>query len=78
MRTGVGILCAMGYSGASFDPEKVDIYFESENGKLKIVENGTATDYSEEKATEILSASAVTAIADVKMGKSPQRPGAVT
>ena len=63
------ILCAMGYSGASFDPEKVDIYFESENGKLKIVENGTATDYSEEKATEILSASAVTAIADVKMGE---------
>ena len=59
----------MGYSGASFDPEKVDIYFESENGKLKIVENGTATDYSEEKATEILSASAVTAIADVKMGE---------
>ncbi len=62
------ILCAMGYSGADFDPEKVDIYFESEAGKLKIVEDGTATDYSEEKATEILSKNPVTAIADVKQG----------
>ena len=49
------ILCAMGYSGADFEPEKVDIYFESSAGKLKIVENGKATDYSEEEATKILS-----------------------
>ena len=62
------ILCAMGYSGADLEPEKVDIYFESEAGKLKIVENGKATDYSEEKATEILSKNPVIAIADVKMG----------
>ncbi len=62
------ILCAMGYSSAKFDPEKVDIYFESKAGKLKIVENGMATNYSEEKATKILSESEVTAIADVKMG----------
>lgn len=62
------ILCAMGYSGADFEPEKVDIYFESEAGKLKIVENGSATDYSEEKATEILSKNPVVAIADVKQG----------
>ena len=62
------ILCAMGYSGASFEPEKVDIYFESKAGKLKIVENGVDTGYSEEKATEILSQEEVTAIADIKMG----------
>lgn len=62
------ILCAMGYSSADFDPEKVDIYFESSAGKIKIVENGTATDYSEEEATKILSQNPVTAIADVKMG----------
>lgn len=63
------ILCAMGYSGAEFDPEKVDLYFESAEGKLKIIENGTATDYSEEKATEILSQPEVTAIADIKQGQ---------
>lgn len=62
------ILCAMGYSGAQFDPEKVDLYFESEAGKLKIIENGVALDYSEEKATEILSQPKVTAIADIKEG----------
>ncbi|MGN0383593.1 MAG: bifunctional ornithine acetyltransferase/N-acetylglutamate synthase [Eubacterium sp.] len=62
------ILCAMGYSGVEFDPEKVDIYFESDAGKLKIVNNGTATDYSEEEATRILSMPEVTAIVDVKMG----------
>lgn len=62
------ILCAMGYSGAQFDPEKVDLYFESEAGKLKIIENGVALDYSEEKATEILSQPKVTATADIKEG----------
>ena len=62
------ILCAMGYSGAKFDPEKVDLYFESRAGKIKIMENGVSTGYSEEEATKILSENEVTAIADVKMG----------
>ena len=62
------ILCAMGYSGAQFDPEKVDLYFESKAGKIQIIENGVAVDYSEEEATKILSEEAVTAIADIKMG----------
>lgn len=64
------ILCAMGYSGAKFDPEKVDLYFESAAGKLKIIENGVSTGYSEEEATRILSEKAVTAIADIKMGQA--------
>lgn len=63
------ILCAMGYSGVVFDPEIVDLSIESEEGKLKIVENGMATDYSEDVATKILSAGAVTAIANMKMGE---------
>ncbi len=62
------IMCALGYSGADFDPDKTDIYIESENGKLKLVENGFATDYSEEKATEILGADKVTCTCDVKDG----------
>ena len=64
------ILCAMGYSGAKFDPEKVDLYFESSAGKLKIIENGVDTGYSEEEATEILSQEVVIAIADIKMGQA--------
>ena len=62
------ILCAMGYSGASFDPEKVDLYFESAAGKMMIIKDGVAVDYSEKEATKILSEPVVTAIADVKMG----------
>lgn len=62
------ILCAMGYSGVQFDPEKVDLYFESRAGKLKIIENGVSTGYDEKEATKILSEDEVTAIADVKMG----------
>lgn len=62
------ILCAMGYSGAKFDPEKVDLYFESDAGKIQLIENGVALDYSEEKATEILSQPEVTVIADIKEG----------
>ena len=62
------ILCAMGYSGAQFDPEQVDLFFESAAGKIQIIENGVAVNYSEEEATRILSEPEVTAIADVKMG----------
>ena len=64
------ILCALGYSGVWFEPEQVDIYFESQAGKIQIVENGVATDYSEEEATRILSEPEVTAVLDVKMGSA--------
>lgn len=64
------ILCAMGYSGAQFDPEKVDITFESAAGRLNIVKDGVALDYSEEEATKILSEEEVIVIADVKMGEA--------
>ena len=62
------ILCAMGYSGAEFDPELVDIYFESACGRLRIVKDGRADDYSEEEATKILSKEHVIAICDCKQG----------
>ena len=62
------ILCAMGYSGAQFDPEKVDLYFESAAGKMQIIKDGVAVDYSEEQATRILSEPEVTAVADIGMG----------
>ncbi len=64
------ILCAMGYSGAQFDPEKVDLFFESAAGSMQIIKDGVALDYSEELATKILSEPEVTAIADVKMGEA--------
>ena len=44
------------------------MFFESAAGKLQIIENGVALNYSEEKATEILSEPKVTATADLKEG----------
>ena len=52
----------MGYSGADFDPEKVDLYFISSAGKLQIIADGVAAPYSEETATKILSQSEITAL----------------
>ncbi len=62
------ILCAMGYSGATFDPEKVDLYFDSAAGSLKIIENGVDTGYSEDLATRILSQKEIMITADLKQG----------
>lgn len=63
------ILCAMGYSGAQFDPDQVDIWFESSAGKLKVVEKGMYAGFDEEFATRILSQEEVRAIIDLKMGE---------
>lgn len=63
------ILCALGYSGAVFDPENVDLYFRSEGGQIHIYGQGTACDYSEEEATSILSAPEVTVTVDMHMGQ---------
>ena len=62
------ILCAMGYSGVDFDPDKVDLFFESAAGKIQIMKDGVGTDFSEETATKILSEDAILATADLKSG----------
>ncbi len=64
------ILCALGYSGAKFDPENVDIYLESKAGSVHICSGGVACDYSEEEATKILSEPEVTALVNMHMGDS--------
>ena len=64
------ILCALGYSGAKFDPEAIELYLESSAGKILIFKDGMAADYNEEEATRILSCSEVTALVDMKMGEA--------
>lgn len=63
------ILCALGYSGVQFDPDRVDLYIESAAGKMLLFHDGKAADYSEEEATEILSQKSVTALVDMRMGQ---------
>lgn len=62
------ILCALGYSGVSFDPERVDVSFVSNAGEVQVCQSGMATDYSEEKAGKILSESEVTVLVDMHAG----------
>ncbi len=64
------ILCAMGYSGVKFEPEKVKLSFRDElTGKtILIYENGKGAQYSEEEATELLKSTHVKVLADMDMG----------
>ena len=48
------ILCAIGYSGADVDVEKVDVSFKSCKGEILVCKNGAGVDFSEEKAKQIL------------------------
>ena len=61
-------LCAMGYSGASFDQNNVELFFESEAGKLQVFDKGTPLEFDEDKAVEILKASEVTILVDMHEG----------
>lgn len=64
------VLCALGYSGAQFDPDKCDLYFGEGEEQILIFTNGSAADYSEEKATELLSGEKVVIVADMHMGEA--------
>ncbi len=48
------VLCAIGYSGADVDVNKVDVSFSSEKGNITVCVNGAGVPFSEEKAKEIL------------------------
>lgn len=48
------VLCAIGYSGADVDVNKIDVSFVSNKGEIAVCKNGSGVDFSEEKAKEIL------------------------
>lgn len=64
------IMCALGYAGVDFEPEKVDLYCENAEQKMLICQNGLLTAYSEEEASAILSSKEVRVIVDMKMGEA--------
>ncbi len=63
-------LCALGYSGAAFDPEKVDLLLESSAGSVQTFRGGVIAEYSEEKATEILSQDEIRCVIDLHGGEA--------
>lgn len=54
------VLCAMGYSGADFDPDKVDVSFVSDAGGIQVCAKGRGLDFDEELAKKILTEHDVT------------------
>ncbi len=61
-------LCALGYSGVQFDPEKIELYFQNTEKSILLYKNGVAVDYSEEEATQVLASPEVTVLVDMHMG----------
>lgn len=62
------ILCALGYSGGQFSPDKVDVFFESEAGTIQLVADGEPLKFCEETATNIMAAEYVKIKVDFKEG----------
>ena len=62
------VLCAIGYSKADVDVDKINVSFASEEGKILVCENGAGVDFSEEKAKKILLADEVEILIDLKSG----------
>lgn len=63
-------LCAMGYSGAQFDQNDVELFFESKAGRLQVFDKGTPIAFDEELAVKILEASEVTIYVDMHEGEA--------
>ena len=61
-------LCAMGYSGADFDQNDVELFFESVNGRLQVFDKGTPIVFDEDEALKIMKADAVTVFVDMHEG----------
>lgn len=63
------ILAAVGYSGADFDVNRVDIYLKSVKGEIKVCENGGYIFFDEALAKEILKEKEITVTVDMKAGE---------
>ena len=64
------ILCALGYSGINFDPEKVDVSFASNAAEIIVCIDGSSVNFDEAKAKEILLQDEIKILIDMKQGLS--------
>ncbi len=64
------VLCAIGYSGADVDVNKIDVSFKSDKGEIPVCVNGAGIDFSEEKAKEILLEKEIDILIDLKDGSA--------
>ena len=64
------VLCAIGYSGADLDVNKVDVAFQSAKGLLPVCKNGAGVDFSEEFAKEVLLEKEITILVNLNSGEA--------
>ena len=64
------VLCAIGYSGAEVDVNKIDVSFESSKGKLDVCVSGAGIDFSEDKAKEILLEKEIDILVELNSGEA--------
>lgn len=64
------VLCALGYSGSVFDPERVSVSFFSNAGVIDVCREGTGLSFNEELAKQILSEREITILVDIEEGSS--------
>jgi glutamate N-acetyltransferase/amino-acid N-acetyltransferase len=64
------ILCALGYSGAEFDPNLVDVDYVSPAGTIKLLEQGQPIGFDEEYALEILKEKEIKVVVDCHQGEA--------
>ena len=63
-------LCAMGYSGAQFDQNDVELFFGSRAGRLQVFDRGTPIDFDEDFAVKIMKEDEVTVFVDMHEGEA--------
>ena len=62
------VLCAIGYSGAMVDVNKIDVAFQSPAGKIRVCENGAGIAFSEDEAKKILQENEIRILIELKSG----------
>ncbi len=62
------IICALGYSGVDFDPEKIELYLENKDKSILVYKDGLMTDYDDDEVSKLLASEEVRALVDMKMG----------
>ncbi|MBQ9981990.1 MAG: bifunctional glutamate N-acetyltransferase/amino-acid acetyltransferase ArgJ [Oscillospiraceae bacterium] len=64
------VLCAIGYAEADFDITKVDVYLGSSAGRIKVCENGSGVEFSEDEAKKILVEDEIEIYIDLNIGEA--------
>ncbi len=64
------VLCAIGYSGADVDVNKIDVAFKSAKGEIPVCKNGAGIEFSEEIAKEILLESEIEILVNLNDGEA--------